>query len=38
VPFKRNRSTKITGVLYSAPLSTSFLIDTNWLDEVIVGF
>ena len=38
VPFKRNRSTKITGVLYSAPLSTSFLIDTDWLDEVIVGF
>ena len=38
VPFKRNRSTKITGVLYSAPLSTSFLIDSDWLDEVIVGY
>ena len=38
VPFKRNRSTKITGVLYNAPLSTSFLIDTDWLDELNVSF
>ena len=38
VPFKRNRSTKITGALYSAPLSTSFLIDTDWLDETVITF
>jgi hypothetical protein len=38
VPFKRNRSTKVTGPLYSAPLSTSFLLDTDWLTETVITF
>lgn len=38
VPFKRNRSTKVTGPLYSAPLSTSFLLDTDWIDETEITF
>lgn len=38
VPFKRNRSTKITGALYSAPASTSFLLDTDWLPETEITF
>jgi hypothetical protein len=38
VPFKRNRSTKITGALYSAPVSTSFLLDTEWLPETVITF
>lgn len=30
VPFKRNRITKLTGSLYSAGSSSSFLLDTDW--------
>ena len=38
VPFKRNRSTKITGALYSAPVTSSFLLDTDWLGETVISF
>lgn len=38
VPFKRNRSTKVAGSLYGTPLSTSFLFDTDWLDETVISF
>ena len=33
VPFKRNRITKLTGLLYTTGISSSFLIDTDWLEE-----
>lgn len=33
VPFRRNRRTKLTGALYSAPAAASFLLSTGWLDE-----
>ena len=38
VPFKRNRSTKVAGSLYGTPLSSSFLFDTDWLDETVISF
>ena len=38
VPFKRNRSTKITGALYSAPLSTTFLLNADWLPDTVINF
>jgi len=37
VPFRRNRKTKLTGSLYSAPAAASFLLSTGWLDEEAVS-
>ena len=37
VPFRRNRKTKLTGTLYSAPAAASFLLSTDWLDEESVS-
>ena len=33
VPFKRNRITKLTGLLYTTGISSSFLLDTDWLPD-----
>ena len=33
VPFRRNRRTKLTGPLYSAPAAASFLLSTDWIEE-----
>lgn len=40
VPFKQNRSTKLTGNLYTvtAPGSTAFQVNEDWLDDLIVPF
>lgn len=38
VPFRRNRKTKLTGSIYSAPAAGSFLLSTGWLDEEAVAF
>lgn len=38
VPFKRNRVTKLTGTVYSAGATSSFLLDTDWLDEYSADF
>ena len=38
VPFKRNRVTKLTGTVYSAGATSSFLLNTDWLDEYSVDF
>ena len=39
VPFKRNRSTKLQGALFSTSASTaSFQLDTGWLTEETVNF
>ena len=38
VPFKRNRKTKLMGNIYSASSSSSFLLDTSWLDEETLSF
>ena len=39
VPFKRNRKTILKGPLFSGPVSTSsFQLETAWLDEVTVNF
>lgn len=39
VPFKRNRCTKLTGNVYSVSASAgSFLVDSDWLDEMELSF
>lgn len=38
VPFKRNSNTKITGNLYSAGVSSTFLLDTEWGKETSLTF
>ena len=38
VPFKRNRVTKLTGTVYSAGVTSSFLLDVDWLDEYSMNF
>lgn len=40
VPFKQNRSTKLTGNLYTvtAPGSTAFQVNEDWLDDLVVPF
>lgn len=38
VPFKRNRSTKLTGPIYSASLSSAFQVETAWETETTVPF
>ncbi len=38
VPFKRNRCTRLTGSLYSASSSSTFTLETTWLDEVNYDF
>lgn len=40
VPFKQNRSTKLTGKLYTvtAPGSTAFQVNEDWLDDLVVPF
>ena len=38
VPFKRNRITKLTGSLYTAGLTTAFLIEPTWVSEHNVAF
>ena len=38
VPFKRNRVTKLTGSLYTASSSSSFLLDTDWLTQENIDF
>lgn len=38
VPFKRNRVTQLTGSLFSASASTTFSVETTWIDPVEIGF
>ena len=38
VPFRRNRRTKLTGNIYSAPSASSFLLRTDWLEEESIPF
>lgn len=38
VPFKRNRVTKLTGTVYSAGATSSFLVNADWLDEYSMDF
>jgi hypothetical protein len=38
VPFKRNRITKLTGPLYSASSSSSFLLETDWIETYEKNF
>ena len=38
VSFKRNRTTKLTGLLYTAGISSSFLLETDWLEDFTVTF
>lgn len=38
VPFKRNRITKLTGPLYTAPAATTFQLDTSWLTDHTMTF
>lgn len=38
VPFKRNRITKLTGPLYSASSSSSFLLETEWIETYEKNF
>ena len=40
VPFKQNRTTKLTGKLYTvtAPGSTAFQVNEDWLDDLVVPF
>ena len=38
VPFKQNRTTKLAGKLYTAtaPGSTAFQVNEDWLDDLVV--
>ncbi|MBR4920989.1 MAG: hypothetical protein IKZ62_06720 [Prevotella sp.] len=38
VPFKRNRTTKLSGTLYTTSASTNFLLDTDWLPDYNQNF
>ena len=38
VPFKRNRSTKLTGPIYSASTTATFKVETAWETETTVPF
>ena len=40
IPFKLNRTTKLTGKLYTAtaPGSTAFQVNEDWLDDLVVPF
>ena len=40
IPFKQNRTTKLTGKLYTvtAPGSTAFQVNEDWLDDLVVPF
>ena len=38
VPFKRNSMTKLTGSIYSASSSSSFLVETGWDTTVDINF
>ena len=38
VPFRRNRKTKLTGSIYSAPAAGSFLLSTGWLSDIEMSF
>ena len=38
VPFMRNRMTKLTGSMYSASSSSSFLVETGWDTTVDINF
>lgn len=38
VPFKRNRTTKLSGTLYTTSASTNFLLATDWLDPYDMNF
>lgn len=38
VPFKRNRTTNLTGAIYSAPITSTFQVDADWLPPYEVSF
>ena len=38
VPLKRNRTTKLTGLLFSASLTSTFQVNADWLPEEEVSF
>lgn len=38
VPFKRNRKTTLRGPLFTANATSTFTIETTWLDELVVPF
>lgn len=38
VPLKRNRTTNISGALYTSGASTTFLLNTDWLDSYNLTF
>lgn len=38
VPFKRNRKTLLRGPLFTAGATSTFTIETSWLDEVVINF
>ncbi|MBR5749186.1 MAG: hypothetical protein IKY01_10440 [Prevotella sp.] len=38
VPFKRNRKTLLRGPLFTAGATSTFTIETAWLDDVVVNF
>lgn len=38
VPFKRNRRTLLRGPLFSSAATSTFTIETFWLDDVVVNF
>lgn len=38
VPFKRNRKTLLRGPLFTAGATSTFAIETAWLDDLIVNF
>lgn len=38
VPFKRNRKTMLRGPLFTAAASSTFTIETTWLEDLVVPF